>query len=136
MLWDEPVSSLNAGHTRFVIEQQFGYPVTAMRAQNMARADLSHYQVLIMPAVYGNLANSLGDNGKANLTEWVERGGVLITLGNATQWAVDSELLSSALEKVITKDPQGHGNEKRVDGMVFESKAQLMHYITPDSADP
>lgn len=136
MLWDEPVSSLNAGHTRFVIEQQFGYPVTAMRAQNMARADLSHYQVLIVPAVYGDLANSLGDAGKANLTNWVERGGVLITLGNSTQWAVDSELLSSALERVITEDPTGHGKEKRVDGMVFESKAQLMHYITPDSADP
>lgn len=45
-------------------------------------------------------------------------------------------LLSSALERVITEDPKGHGKEKRVDGMVIESKAQLMHYITPDSADP
>jgi len=136
MLWDEPVSSLNAGHSRFVIEQQFGYPVTAMRAAQLARADLSAYQVLIMPSVSGSLAAALGDSGKTNLSQWVERGGVLITFGNATEWAINAELLHSALERVVNDNPQGHGTDKQVDGLVFESKAQLMHYITPDSADP
>ncbi|WP_417658252.1 M14 family metallopeptidase [Pseudidiomarina sp.] len=136
MLWDEPVSSLNAGHTRFVLEQQFGYPVTAMRAKQLSAADLSHYQVLIVPSVYGKLDAAFGEQGNENITKWVERGGVLITLGNATQWAVEGDLLSSALERVISEDPQGHGTEKRVDGLVIESKEQLMHYITPDAADP
>lgn len=136
MLWDEPVSSLNAGHSRFVIEQQFGYPVTAMRATQLARANLSHYQVLILPSVYGSLSEALGEQGEANLSQWVERGGVLITFGNATQWAVNAGLLNSALERVINDNPQGHGDATKVDGMVFKSKAEHMHYITPDAADP
>ena len=136
MLWDEPVSSLNAGHSRFVIEQQFGYPVTAMRAAQLARANLSHYQVLILPSVYGSLSAALGEQGEANLSQWVERGGVLVTFGNATEWAVNAGLLNSALERVINDNPQGHGDATKVDGMVFKSKAEHMHYITPDAADP
>jgi len=136
MLWDEPVSSLNAGHSRYVIEQQFGYPVTAMRAAQLSRADLSHYQVLILPSTYGSLSSALGENGEANVKKWVENGGVLITFGNATEWAVQSDLLNSALERVINENPQGHGSEKKVDGLLIKSKAEHMHYITPDAADP
>lgn len=136
MLWDEPVSSLNAGHSRYVIEQQFGYPVTAMRAAQLARTDLSHYHVLILPSSSGNLSAALGEQGEANLQQWVERGGVLITFGNATEWAIEAKLLNSALERVINDNPQGHGDATKVDGLLFKSKAEHMHYITPDAADP
>ena len=136
MLWDQPVSSLSAGHTRFVIEQQFNYPVTAMRAAQLAVANLAHYQVLILPELQGSLAAQLGEKGTANLKQWIERGGVLITMGTATQWAVENELLASAIEKAVVEDPKGHGAEKKVDGLLFESKDQLMHYIEADDAAP
>lgn len=137
LLWDEPTASLSAGHTRYVIEQQFGYPVTAIRVGQLRHANLAHYQVLIIPSVYGSLAQALGEQGAANVTRWVDQGGVLITLGNASAWAVEAELLNSALERVISEQSTDkHGNNKSVEGLVFESKAQLMHYIAPDQADP
>ncbi|KFZ31931.1 peptidase M14 [Pseudidiomarina salinarum] len=136
LAWDEPLSSLNAGHTRYVIEQQFNYPVTAIRPDRLASSDLSHYQVLIVPATAGDLGAAFGENGNKNIQQWVQRGGVLITLGTATNWAVQHELLSSALEEVAqTKEP-GHGDENKVPGMLFESAEEVSHYITPDSAAP
>ncbi len=49
MAWDEPTSSLSAGNARFVIERQLNYPVTAIRTPMLKEADLSAYQVLILP---------------------------------------------------------------------------------------
>lgn len=136
MAWDEPFSSLNAGHTRFVIEQQFNYPVTAIRTEQLARSDLSHYQVLILPALAGNFSHALGEAGLANLKDWVQKGGVLITLGTATRWAVDNDLLASAREAAITDKEPGHGDENRVDGLLLETAKDLAHYIQADEADP
>ncbi|MRJ40738.1 MULTISPECIES: M14 family zinc carboxypeptidase [Idiomarina] len=137
MLWDEPVSSLNAGHTRFVIEQQFNYPVTAIRAAQLAGANLSQYQVLIMPAASSvALQAALGERGQQNIQDWVAKGGVLITLGSSSAWAVDAEFLSSALESVVQTKAPSHGDEKRIEGLLFKQREELMHYIQADHADP
>jgi hypothetical protein len=90
MAWDEPVSSLSAGNTRFVIEQQFNYPVTAIRTRTLKRANLSHYQVLILAS--GNYQNSLDKKAIKNIKNWINNGGVLLTLGSATQFVADVEV--------------------------------------------
>ncbi|RUO73856.1 peptidase M14 [Pseudidiomarina sediminum] len=136
LAWDEPFSSLNAGHTRFVIEQQFNYPVTALRADKLQRADLSHYQVLILPASYGSLQHVLGDTAQNNLRQWVERGGVLITLGNATQWAVDAKILASALETEVQDNKVAVHQQPRVEGMLLPTQTHLHNYINGAEADP
>ncbi len=137
MLWDEPVSSLNAGHTRFVIERQLNYPVTAIRSAQLSSADLSHYQVLIVPAAHeGRLTQALGDAGNENLKHWIERGGVLITLGTSTKWAVTNDFLSSALEDAVNEKAASHNGDHQVEGLLFENREQFQHYITPDAADP
>ena len=89
MAWDEPTSQYSAGNTRFVIERQFDYPVTVIRSSQLAGADLRRYQVLILPESYDGYMGTLGENGADNLARWVERGGVLITVGNATRYAAD-----------------------------------------------
>ncbi|MBY5990616.1 M14 family metallopeptidase [Ferrimonas balearica] len=100
LAWDEPTEDLSAGNTRFVIERQLGYPVTAIRTTTLASADLSGYQVLVLPS--GDYAEHLDPE---RLTAWMERGGVLITLGEATVFAADSGLLATRLESALA--PQG-----------------------------
>jgi len=87
--WDAPTSELSAGNTRFVIERQLGYPVTAVRTPMLAWADLSDYQVLILPE--GNYEQALGKSGAANLKSWVDAGGVLIALGNANRFTTNAD---------------------------------------------
>ncbi|RUO60229.1 M14 family metallopeptidase [Pseudidiomarina insulisalsae] len=136
LAWDEPFSSLNTGHTRFIIERQFNYPVTAIRAEQLRQADLSRYQVLILPAVYGNLQATFGEQGQKNIQQWVERGGVLITMSNATQWAVDAGLLASALEQKAQAQTVDVHSEPRVSGMLLESVQHLHNYENGAATDP
>lgn len=138
MLWDEPASVLSAGSTRFIVEREANYPVTAIRAGQLRSADLSNYQVLLLPAG-GSYDQALGDDGRENLRNWVNSGGVLITLGNATQFAVGGEepLLNSSLEEKV--QPEGvtaTDEEKPVKGSLITDDAQYRHRIQDADASP
>ena len=115
MVWDRPVSSLIAGNTRFVIERQFDYPVTAIRTPQIASADLSRYQVLIMPGTRGgDYRSALGEGGIENLKTWVGRGGVLIGVDNANRFLADPavDLLSIRRENAVLEAEDESSEEK------------------------
>lgn len=135
--WDEPASVLSAGNTRFVIERQFNYPVTAIRPNQLARADLSHYQVLILPGSYRDYQQSFGDSGTSNLKEWIADGGVLVTLGRATRYAVEQNFINSKRELAASdkEDPNGH-DDSVTKGQLFETAAELQHAVDPADVDP
>jgi hypothetical protein len=136
MAWDEPVSSLSAGNTRFVIERQFNYPVTAIRTNTLKSANLSNYQVLILPS--GDYKELLGISGAENIKQWVKRGGVLITLGSATQFAAEHDiaLLDVKRERAFkgnkddksnaAKEAKAVEGESMVDGQLFTTKNALV----------
>jgi hypothetical protein len=91
--WDAPTYPPSAGQTRFVIERQFDFPVTAIRTAQIASADLSNYEVLILPETYGDgYAGALGEAGAENLRDWVSKGGVLIGLGSANRFLADANV--------------------------------------------
>jgi len=128
--WDQPTSAYSAGNTRFVIERQFDFPVTAIRVDNLASANLNRYQVLILPLMSGaGYKSVLGESGVENLKTWVRQGGVIIGLGNATRFLADPDvdLLSirrerAVLEEVVeeTEDADA-AEEAAVDGQYLSS---------------
>ncbi len=90
LAWDRPVSSASAGHARFVLERQFNYPVTAVRTQILATADLTRFHVIILPdGSAEGYASALGPNGGRRLKEWVAAGGTLISIGAANAYLSD-----------------------------------------------
>ena len=137
MAWDEPTSSLSAGSLRFVIERQFNYPVTAIRAGNMSWANLSDYQVIILPS--GNYARHLGAGGAENLKDWVSKGGVLITIANATQWAASENvgLLDVKREYALKQEgvtAQGDGDV--VEATTIENREGFLNAIENEQELP
>ena len=139
MAWDLPTSSLSAGNTRFVIERQLGYPVTAIRTSTLARADLSDYQVLILPE--GSYNSVLGKSGAENIKSWVESGGVLIALGSANKFAADvkNELLN--VQREFAYREQGEAKKEKQDknmvaGQLFSSKEDLNKSIIEPETSP
>ncbi len=111
LAWDAPTQSPSAGAARFVLENQYGYPVTIVRAAQLASADLSKFQVLVLPSAHGYTA-VFGDAGAERLQQWVEAGGTLITLGEN-----DLKLLPLAQEDALRED-----SEKKVDGKAETDK--------------
>lgn len=140
MAWDVPTNVLSAGSTRFIIEREFNYPVTAIRPDRLSWEDLSRYNVIILPATAGgNYEQFLGNQGRENLRQWIQRGGVLITLGNATRFAIsgDQPLLNSALEKKAQLDdvaakPAG----SRVSGAIISGHDDHLRYLRDPDAGP
>jgi hypothetical protein len=131
MAWDEPTNSLSAGNTRFVIERQFNYPVTAIRTSTLLEANLSQYQVLILPS--GSYQKVFNKTAIASLKTWIKNGGVLITLGNATRFAADIKTglldvkLEQAYKAVDKTDKTVKADKKKsiVAGKLLNSKAEL-----------
>lgn len=79
--WDEGVSQLSAGSFRYVLEQRLRLPVVPIRTNRFGRADLSDYDVVLVPN--GAPRGSMGASGIANLRSFVARGGVLVAVGNS-----------------------------------------------------
>jgi hypothetical protein len=88
LAWDQPTSSLSAGWTRYVLERRFGQAVTAVRTASLGRVDFADYDVLVLPS--GNYAGQIGDAVLARVKDWLRLGGTLVTLAEATRWAVGS----------------------------------------------
>jgi len=99
--WDTPAASTSAGAARFVLERQYGYPTTTVRAAQIASGDLSKFQVLILPE--GNYAQTLGEAGIDRIKHWVEGGGTIVALGAAVNFLTDSRvgLLDMVQENVV-----------------------------------
>ncbi|MEN7341339.1 MAG: M14 family metallopeptidase [Pseudomonadota bacterium] len=146
MAWDEPTSVLSAGNTRFVIERQFDYPVTPIRTDRLARADLRRYQVLILPTTRGSYADRLGTAGIENLKDWVSDGGVLIALGNASRFLADPDvdLISSRLEDAIVEEDEDievperddDAEARSVAGSVIDDDGVYRALIQPEAERP
>jgi len=162
LAWDNPAGAV-AGNTRFVLERQFGYPVTVVRTQQIAGLDLAPFHVIILPesgfgAGYGAV---LGANGTRRLKEWTQAGGTLIGLGSAVTYLADPQtaLLAVTMENALGSDsnsPAGGTGRRagaapqaglatpaapatppaRSPGRAFTSAAELDRYIQPDTEAP
>lgn len=104
ILWDDGISPLSAGSTRFVIEQRFGLPVSPIRTRSVAGADLSAWDVIIVPDSY-----DLPAPARSALAEFVRDGGVLVAYGNALGSFTTGEdaLFATRAETVLGGDPDG-----------------------------
>ena len=94
--WGDGVSSLDAGALRYVLERRYNIPITPIRTRTLSRADLSLYDVLLLPSGrYG--VETLG----SAVREFVDEGGVLIGFGSALRFVSDKDvaLLSTQTEK-------------------------------------
>lgn len=114
MAWDQPTAAGSAGATRFLLEREYGYPVTAIRTAQLASGDLRDFNVLILPdggfgAGYDSV---LGANGAKRLKDWVQAGGTLIALGSgAVSYLADAKvgLLAVTQENVVREKAAGPG---------------------------
>lgn len=133
--WGEGTSPYDAGNSRFVLERQLGIPVTPIRLSTMGRANLSSYDVVIVPELGGSAAGQLGARGQANLKSYAREGGVLIGFGSALRLLTseDMGLLSSGLEPATDAVP---GSASSNDPVNIEDDAAYNDVIGSPSSRP
>lgn len=108
IVWDTPVSGASAGAAAFVLERQYGYPVTRLRTRSLANVDLSKFHVLIVPEAQGNLAGELG-RAVGRIKDWVAAGGVIVGLGNGTGFLASGQVGLLPLQQELLAKEGGSG---------------------------
>lgn len=125
------VSSYQAGATWFVFDQRFDMPVTLISQNQLDRADLHRYNVIVMPrGWYGPINDS-------RLERWVRNGGTLIAYNRAIKWADNNgfanlEFIKKATNKdnsdfIPYADLSKNDGEQEIGGSIFNVKLDLTH---------
>ena len=155
MAWDRPTSSSSAGATRFLLERQFGYPVTVIRTQQLVAADLNQFRVLLLPDTLGadTYETVLGVTGVRRLHEWVQNGGTLVALGPGATAFLGSERVNLLAVKqeneaepeartktkipgLVSSESDGVVKGGRVPGKLLTSESDLQAEIRPAAELP
>ena len=132
--WDEPTSTSSAGATRFVLERQYGYPVTPIRARRLAGADLRAFDVLLLPE--GDYGPILGEDGKAKLQAWVREGGTLIGIGEAVYYLTSSGLLDSKRENQPAAEKDSTEKKDEPPALILTTEEDYLKAIEPPEERP
>ncbi|REJ77937.1 MAG: peptidase M14 [Acidobacteria bacterium] len=144
--WDEPTSSYSAGQTRFILERQYGFPVTPVRTSQLGSRDIAQFDVIILPDGFG-YSRVLGGGGVSRLKDWVAGGGTLIGLGSgAVSFLADpgTGMLAISRENAVKTDKDGKpvAGEKpsepaaRVPGKLITSEDQFKDMIDANVSSP
>jgi hypothetical protein len=111
LAWDAPTQSLSAGWARYVLEQRYGVPVTAVRVSSLGRLDFHDADVLVLPQ--GNYSGEISDELLRRIRDWVRGGGTLVTLGEASRWAASEKVgLLDAHSEMRDGKPEGGDKDK------------------------
>lgn len=115
---DRPVIPGEYGELWYLFDEVYNIPFTPLRTEQIAGADLSRYNVIILPSDgdgqgYRNTIDSTTVN---SIRQWIQQGGILITIGGASQFATKD---ASGLTTVTTSPDRSNdqnteaANERR-----------------------
>lgn len=139
MAWGEGTAPTSAGALRYVLEQRYELPVSVIRTARLRSADLSGIDVLILPEQGGaGYAAELGESGATALSRFVQSGGVLVGLGDATRWLASSgvDLLPVQRERAADAIPDDSEDGSVIAGRIIEDEEQLLAAESPRDAMP
>ena len=137
--WDRPVSAGAAGHTRFVLERQFGYPVTVVRTSQLGLTDLSKFHVLILPD--GAYVDAINAATQKHIKDWVQAGGTLIGISGAVAFLADPKVgMLAVLQESLAKDGETPKKTEpepaRAPGKILANEASYFKAIQADTELP
>lgn len=125
------ITSYEAGTNWHLLDQRYHIPVTKIATENLGRADLDRYNVIIMPNGSYRWSNGQADK----LRDWVSAGGTLIAQKRANSWCASNKL--AQLKSVaVAKDereqrPYGKlsrdGGGRVLGGAIFNTEVDLSH---------
>ena len=128
------VSSYEAGEVWHLLDTRVHMPITKIPIRNYDRIDWDKYNTLVM--VSGRY--DLSEKEVGEIKAWVERGNTLITIGTASEWAIDKKLISEKLTKpevdstkIVMRKPYADAEEnlgkESVGGVILKVDLDTTH---------
>lgn len=130
LVWDEPTRPYSAGWARYTLEQSYGVPATAIRAETLGRIRWDDYDVIVLPdGDYEDVLAPLRDR----LGTWIRDGGTLITMAESSRWAARTGLLETSTE---LRGGAAEFGGTRPEPAPREQPIDLVEAITPPTEPP
>ena len=101
------IASTSFGALWHLLDRDLGLEHTVVDVASLGSADLSRFGALLLPE--GGGYGRLGDEDVARLSAWVERGGVLVAIGDAVDWLHGRELTAFAARDLDAPSEEGDG---------------------------
>jgi len=120
-------SSLNFGEVWHFFEKDLKYPLTSLDAASMGNADLSKYNVIILPSVFGSALNT---NAQTKLNDWVKAGGKVIAIDGSVNLFANKEGF-----KLKTFDTEEEKKAAEKAGQELAKKERLEPYTEGERLD-
>lgn len=130
LLTGQPLNFSHYGCIWHMLDYEYGLKVASLDISRLGRVDLSNYNVLIMPSVWGDISRykaAIGEDGLSNVKNWVKDGGTLVAISTASTFCADTSiglskvrLRRQALDKL---DEYKYALEKEIaaDNIVIDS---------------
>jgi len=96
LLIGDGVNSLEAGEVWHLLDTRVQMPITKLQMRNFRNANLDKYNSLVM--VSGSYSQ-LDSVQLQKIKQWVSKGNTLITIANASKWAISKKLVKETLTK-------------------------------------
>ena len=111
------------------MDRVYDYPVTAIHTVELASADLSRCNVIVLPdagSTMGGYSGLLRETGLEQLKNWVRAGGTLVTFGEASRWLTDEKvsLLATETEKKDKAAEADSGSDEEPSQPTYEDLIQ------------
>ena len=135
LLIGDGVNSYEAGEVWHLLDTRVGMPITKLQLRTFSFADLDKYNTLVM--VSGGY-RQLDSIQQARIKDWARSGNTLITIANASRWAISNKLVNEKLTKPEKKkdsitarkpyvDARGNIGRERIGGIILEGDLDLSH---------
>ncbi len=135
MLAEMPVQPYSFGWAWFTLDQQYKMPVSMLRVSSLSGADLSEYDTIVVPEIYGTGAveRIAGEDGLDRLARWVRDGGTLVTIGSGTELARHLEL--TQLRSWYDEEEHADSLRVSVPGAMVATSLDRNHWLTAGVPD-
>jgi hypothetical protein len=102
------VASTSAGSLWHLLDRQVEVEHSLVDVSALGSLDLSSYTALLLPEGSG-YGHWLDEGDAERIGEWVQRGGVLVAIGDAADWLHEHELTTVAARKLDEASQEGDG---------------------------
>lgn len=135
MIVGEGASAYESGEAWHLLDQRLHIPLSMINAEDIAKRDLSRYNVIVMAdGSFGSMETA----GTIKLKEWLRAGGTLIAMGNTVRWAEANKLVKLTIQAAshedvgaaIYKNYTYNKARNRINGAIFQAEVDMTHPLS------
>jgi len=132
LAFGQGVNASEAGQVWQLLNFQLGLPVSKLDLQSFERGSLKRYNTLILP---GGSYSSWSKATVDKIKDWVNNGGVLITLQNASAWAIENDLVKEKLAGENNSERRSGSSPVQVEGRGIRPVTAALGQAAPAVAE-